>query len=51
MVDVPTPDDVAEEAKEGNEPASLGDVATGLPDDAVRDDEIVPDRRDDSSQS
>ena len=48
MADVPTPDDVAEEAEEGNEPTSLGDVATGLPNDSVRDDEIVPDRRDPS---
>ena len=44
MVDVPTPDDVADQAEEGNEPASLGDVASGTVD-AVRDDEIVPDRR------
>jgi hypothetical protein len=27
MVDVPTPDETGEEAKQGNEPTSLGDVA------------------------
>jgi hypothetical protein len=45
MVDVPTPSEVAEEAEEGNEPTSLGDVAEAG-EDSVRDDEIVPDRRD-----
>lgn len=48
MVDVPTPSEIAEEAeKEGNEPTSLGDVQQASQvTDAVRDDEVVPDRRD-----
>jgi hypothetical protein len=51
MVDVPTPDEVAQENVEGTEPTSLGDVATGSATDAVRDDEIVPDRREEGSAS
>ena len=46
MADVPTPDDVVEDINEGNPPTSLGDVAGR---DAARDDEVVPDRRDDPS--
>jgi hypothetical protein len=46
MVDVPTPSEIAEESEEkGNEPTSLGDVAQGGQS-SVRDDEVVPDRRD-----
>lgn len=49
MVDVPTPDEVAAEAEEGNEPTSLGDVAAAGQE-AVRDDEIVPDRREEPGE-
>ncbi len=51
MVDVPTPDDRAEEATEGQEPPSLGDIGGMGTQDAVRDDEIVPDRREEGSSS
>lgn len=46
MVDVPTPSEIAEEAEEGREPTSLGDVAAAAQNPSVGGDEVVPDRRD-----
>lgn len=44
MVDVPTPSEVAEESREGNEPTSLGDVANAGHDPSVAENkDIAPD--------
>ena len=44
MVDVPTPDETGEEAKQGDEPTSLGDVASaGLDPSLAESHDVAPD--------
>lgn len=44
MVDVPTPSEVADEVREGNEPPSLGDAARFNKDPSLsQDEDIAPD--------